>query len=80
VWGSGDARALDQLLIGPMREEYPALFSQLFLERNRRMTDKILAMAERPGRYFVVVGAGHLVGSGGIVDLLRSRGIVSTQL
>jgi uncharacterized protein len=80
VWGSGDARALDQLLIGPMREEYPALFSQLFLLRNRRMTDKILAMTERPGRYFVVVGAGHLVGSGGIVDLLRSRGIVSTQL
>jgi uncharacterized protein YbaP (TraB family) len=80
AWSSGSARALDELLIGPMRQEYPALFAQLFVDRNRRMTDKLLSLTKTPGQYFMVVGAGHLVGSGGIVDLLRARGIVTTQL
>jgi uncharacterized protein YbaP (TraB family) len=81
AWQAGDEAALDQLLIGPMRAEYPALFKQLFVDRNQRMTAKLLAMmSEQPGRYFAVVGAGHLVGESGIVDLLRLQGIVATQL
>jgi uncharacterized protein len=80
AWSSGDARALDELLIGPMRQQYPALFAQLFVDRNRRMTDKLFKLTQTPGQYFMVVGAGHLVGRGGIVDLLRERGIVATQL
>ncbi len=80
AWSAGDAEQLNQLLVAPMREHYPDLFKQLFVERNRSMTHHLLEMAKRAGRYFVVVGAGHLVGEGGIVDLLRSRGIVATQL
>lgn len=80
AWSAGDAEAIDRLMIGPMRAEYPALFAQLFTKRNEKMVQKLLELAKAPGRYFVVVGAGHLVGSSGIVDLLRSRGIVSTQL
>ena len=80
AWSAGDAAALDRLMIGPMRAQYPALFAQLFTLRNEKMVQKLLELTKTPGRYFVVVGAGHLVGSSGIVDLLRSRGIVSTQL
>jgi uncharacterized protein YbaP (TraB family) len=80
LWKAGDAAQLDQLLLTPMRSEYPALFSKLFLERNRRMLERLEQLAKQPGRYFVVVGAGHLVGAGGIVDLLRARGIVAEQL
>lgn len=80
AWSKGDAAAMDRLLIGPMRQQYPALFAQLFTQRNQAMVQDLLELAETPGRYFVVVGAGHLVGNSGIVDLLRSRGIVSMQL
>lgn len=81
AWSSGDPQALDALLVEPMRQQAPALFEQLFTERNRRMTTKLLEWAaEQPARYFVVVGAGHLIGREGIVDLLRARGIVATQL
>jgi uncharacterized protein len=81
AWQTGDEAALDQLLIGPMRAEYPVLFKQLFVDRNQRMTAQLLDMiSKQPGRYFVVVGAGHLVGQSGIVDLLRLQGIVATQL
>ena len=44
------------------------------------MLTRLAEMAKRPGHYFVVVGAGHLVGRDGIVDLLRSQGIVPQQL
>jgi uncharacterized protein YbaP (TraB family) len=44
------------------------------------MTDRLLELAKKPGRYFVVVGAGHLVGNTGILALLAERGIVSQQL
>jgi uncharacterized protein YbaP (TraB family) len=44
------------------------------------MLTRLKLLADKPGRYFVVVGAGHLVGAGGIVDLLRAQGIVAQQL
>ena len=80
LWHTGDAQELDRLLLAPMRSAYPALFAQLFSERNQGMLAKLTQLTEQPGRYFVVVGAGHLVGAGGIVDLLRGRGIVAQQL
>ncbi len=80
LWKAGDAAQLDLLLLAPMRNEYPALFAKLFSERNQRMLQRLQGLTVTPGRYFVVVGAGHLVGAGGIVDLLRSQGIVAQQL
>jgi uncharacterized protein len=80
AWTSGDSKSIDELLIRPMRKTYPELFEQLFTARNRRMTAKLLQLtAEAPGRYFVVVGAGHLIGKDGVVDLLRVQGIVAAQ-
>lgn len=81
AWSRGDAAAINHLLVEPMRRESPQLFQELFTERNRRMTAKLLEwMNGEPARYFVVVGAGHLIGEDGIVNILRSRGIVAAQL
>jgi uncharacterized protein YbaP (TraB family) len=80
AWKSGDSDALDVQLLQPMREEQPELFDALFVRRNRQMTGTLMELARSPARYFVVVGAGHLVGPLGMVDLLRKRGIVVSQL
>lgn len=80
LWKAGDAAQLDVLLLAPMRGEYPALFAKLFSERNQRMLERLRRLVAKPGTYFVVVGAGHLVGKGGIMDLLRDQGIVAQQL
>lgn len=80
LWSAGDAPGLDRLMVAPMQGEYPEMFERLFAARNRAMTDRILEMAKAPGRYFVVVGAGHLVGRVGIVELLGARGITGRQL
>ena len=80
LWSVGDAKGIDELLVAPMQQEYPEMFQRLFVDRNRAMTERLLEMAKVPGHYFVVVGAGHLVGSSGIVSLLAARGITVTQL
>jgi uncharacterized protein YbaP (TraB family) len=80
-WREGDAEALDQLLLEPMRREQPELFEQVFSARNRRMVDSLTALASaEPARYFVVVGAGHLVGKEGVVALLQGHGRAVEQL
>jgi len=43
-------------------------------ERNVTMTARIADYLATPGRYFVLVGTGHLVGKSSIVALLEARG------
>ena len=80
LWSAGDAAGLDRLMVAPMQGEYPEMFERLFAARNRAMTERLLEMVKTPGRYFVVVGAGHLVGRVGIVELLGARGVAGRQL
>ena len=76
-WKSGDAAALARLVIDDELAAHPEfrdLHRRMFDDRNREMTDKIVAMQQQGGSYFVVVGAGHLVGKNGIVAMLQDRG------
>lgn len=77
LWKSGDAAGLEKLMIKDVLVESPELsplIDQLIFRRNATMAQKIGGMIQRGGRYFVVVGAGHLVGEGSIVDLLKKAG------
>lgn len=79
LWRTGDARAMDELLVARLRKDYPDLYRRLFAERNRKMATAIAGYLETTGGYFVVVGAGHLVGSNGILELLRAKGYTPMQ-
>jgi uncharacterized protein YbaP (TraB family) len=82
-WKRGDADALAKLVIEDelrRHPEYRELHERMFDMRNREMTERILAMQRQGGTYFVVVGAGHLVGRQGIVALLERRGQQPRQL
>ena len=50
------------------------LHYKLFDSRNNDMTRKVAAMLDSGGTWFVVVGAGHLVGDTGIVQQLADSG------
>lgn len=57
------------------RAHLDAIYQRLFVERNVHMADGIEAFArEGSGDYFVVVGAGHLLGEDSVVSLLQQRG------
>ncbi len=80
AWLSGDLATLERLV----REEYayPGLapmYQRFFLDRNVRMAEKIRALLATEGTFFVAVGAGHLVGEGGIPALLRRAGLEVQQ-
>lgn len=79
LWRTGDAKAVDELLVAPMRKEYPDMYQKLFVDRNRRMTAAVEGYLRETGKYFVVVGGGHLTGPEGILDLLRARGYLPVQ-
>jgi len=53
---------------------------KLFDERNVKMLAKIEGYLNSNGSYFVIVGAGHLVGKRGLVELLKSKGYAVEQL
>jgi len=83
AWRAGDAALLGRLLLEDERERYPRfqpVYERFFDERNRVMTEKIAGYLRSSGRYFVVVGAGHLVGEEGIIALLERRGYAARQL
>jgi len=83
VWKSGDADALDRLLVQPQKndERMVPLFEKLLRDRNFTMTDKIRELMTSGGTWFVVVGAGHIIGKDGLVDLFeRDENFSVTQL
>ncbi|GAB4137085.1 MAG: TraB/GumN family protein [Planctomycetaceae bacterium] len=81
AWKRGDVKRLDDLLMKSAREpEYKPVYKAMFLDRNVKMTQKIQGYLKTKGTYFVVVGSGHLIGKGGIVDLLRKAKWTVEQL
>lgn len=79
AWMSGDAAEVERVTYKSV-SEYPELYEKLFYERNKNMASKIEGFLRDGGNFFVVVGAGHLVGAEGIVKLLEQKGYAATQL
>jgi uncharacterized protein YbaP (TraB family) len=78
-WRTGDADGVYEVLIAPMRAEFPGIYQTLVAERNRRMAEAIEGLLRESGITFVVVGSGHLGGPDGILSLLRAKGYTPVQ-
>jgi uncharacterized protein YbaP (TraB family) len=82
AWEDGDAAEMELLLFEALAEE-PALapyYEKMVYERNINMAEIIEGFLTDDETYFVVVGAGHLVGENGLIDILDGRGYVTEQL
>jgi uncharacterized protein len=82
AWQTGDTVAMATLLNtnhggDPQSELY---FDEIFNKRNLRMAQQTEVYLGTPYTYFVVVGAGHVVGNRGIVELLKEKGYRVDQL
>jgi len=83
AWSNGDGKKLEKLMISDQIKEHPqfaGLFKKLIDDRNITMIEKIKKMLVDTKSYFVVVGAGHLVGEKGIVSILRKQGFTVKRL
>lgn len=80
AWRAGDMSRLDELMLREMRQEYPAIFASLIVQRNEAWLPRIEAMLADEPVEFVLVGAGHLAGDEGLLAALRRRGCTLEQI
>ena len=78
AWRGGKEAALNELMVDSMTE-YPSLHKKLLLDRNAAWLPKLKKWFGEKETTLVVVGAGHLVGEGSVVDLLKKDGWTVTQ-
>jgi uncharacterized protein len=79
AWLSGNAVALDSLL-NEGTADAPDMVAALVTNRNKSWIPKIEGMLKGPCDALVVVGAGHLVGKLGLVELLKAKGYTVEQM
>lgn len=80
AWRSGDAQKLADLFVADMRDQAPELFDSLLRQRNLNWMGQLEAMIADSNTEFVLVGAAHLVGEDGLLDMLSDKGYEVSQL
>ena len=82
VWKNGDTVKMEEIIASEAEDNLDlALFNErLFDERNINMAEQIESYLKDEDTYFVVVGAGHLVGKNGLISLLVNKGYITKQL
>jgi uncharacterized protein YbaP (TraB family) len=79
AWRNGDAARLATLLASEYGA-FPSLYKPLVTDRNRRWIPQVEQLLKAQDNALVVVGALHLVGEGGLLEMLRGRGYTIAQL
>jgi uncharacterized protein YbaP (TraB family) len=79
AWLGGDAKAMEALMASAF-EKSPDSRKQLLGDRNPHMAAEVVRYLRGSEPHFVVVGAGHLVGTDGLVSTLRRNGFAVTQV
>lgn len=82
AWKTGNTRAMEGFVfdVGEKQATMVEILDIMFDQRNRRMSEKILTYLGDDKNYFVVVGAGHLVGQQNILQLLQKQGYRAFQM
>jgi uncharacterized protein YbaP (TraB family) len=73
AWRAGRLEELTDQLIGEF-DDFPGLYDSLIENRNRAWVPELERLLADGKRHLVIVGAVHLVGRDGVVDMLRARG------
>jgi uncharacterized protein len=79
AWKNGDAPEVERIVLKDLKSD-PQMYQRLLVERNRNWLPKIEGYFTRPGHTFVVVGAAHLVGPDGLLQMLKAKGYAVEQL
>ena len=79
VWKKGDEAKMEELYIKDLKL-YPKLYQTLIVDRNNKWARNIEEYLNGSVNTMVVVGAAHLIGADGLVNLLRKRGYKVVKL
>lgn len=81
-WSTGNVNGIESIITKTVREDrrLEPVFRRLLDDRNKGMASTIEGYLKTRETYFVVVGAGHLVGNKGIIRILKEKGYSVEQL
>jgi len=81
AWTLGDTKSVESIITRSVTEDkrLSPIYEKVIYERNRNMASKIEDYLKTVETYFVIVGAGHLVGDQGIIALLKGKGFLVEQ-
>jgi uncharacterized protein YbaP (TraB family) len=79
AWRTGNNAALAAQL-SDAYNQFPQLYRVLVSDRNQRWLPQIKAYLAADHNVLIVVGALHVVGKGGLLDLLRNAGVAATPV
>ena len=82
LWRAGDAEGLYARTGVEMKAEYPQLYQRINVDRNQAWLPRLAAMLDdsQADDTLVVVGALHLLGDDGVVELLKAKGYTVERL
>jgi hypothetical protein len=73
LWKSGDDAGLEKILNAGFKE-HPDIYERFITRRNRNWFARIQDLIMQADNALVIVGAGHLAGATGLLQLLRQKG------
>ncbi|HVN72796.1 MAG TPA: TraB/GumN family protein [Desulfomonilia bacterium] len=78
AWKTGDSARIESFAHRSLKD-YPEIKKKLFIDRNKAWAVRISMLLEQKGDLFIVLGAGHLLGKGGVLELLKAKGFAAVQ-
>ena len=82
AWRQGDVDAFSRIFFQEY-DTYPELLpllDKIIFQRNQKMAARLTElMSQNDGIFFVVIGGGHLIGEGSVLDILAARGFKISQ-
>jgi len=81
AWQVGDERRLESLIVDAFDEQGSRdLYQRIFVDRNARMQARLTPYIEQGKTIFVVVGAGHVIGTDGLKQRFLEQGFEVKQV
>jgi uncharacterized protein YbaP (TraB family) len=82
AWTSGDTKGVESIITRSLAEDnrLSPIYEKIIYERSRNMASKIEDYLKTEENYLVIVGAGHLVGKRGIIEILKGKGFLAEQM
>lgn len=80
AWRTGDLQKIDTLMSGELRKEFPKIYEELLVQRNKAWLPEIETMLASDPTEFVLVGVAHLAGEDGLLHALKQAGCSIEQV
>ena len=74
AWRAGDNAKMEEVALKPMEKDFPIMTDRFVEDRNDAWLPRIEAMFETEAVELVLVGALHLVGEEGLLEMLKDKG------